>query len=131
MALLDAPAIIAFSSLEHRWSDEMNRSGRSSWRALGCAAVLGAAIAFPLGLFVGAGDAPRDERGPPMRPTTPPDRVPAARDLYSPRVISDPYVIEQQRRVARALAASCRRSGRHCAEAEQARRRIEEAEGGR
>ncbi|HEX8262864.1 MAG TPA: hypothetical protein VF547_08320 [Allosphingosinicella sp.] len=104
------------------------RAGRD-WRAIGCAAALAASIAFPLGLLIGGGGAPSVEPARPASRARPPaTRTPAHRDVYSPRVASDPYVIEQQRRVLRALEASCRQSGRHCAEAEQAGRRIEEAE---
>lgn len=96
------------------------------WRGLGCAVLLGASIAFPLGMLVG-GNEPAGEIS---SQSAPPDRsqAPVARDVYSPRVIGDPYVIEQQRRVLEALELDCLRSRRHCAEAEQARRRIAEAE---
>lgn len=100
------------------------------WRVVGCTALLAASIAFPLGLIVGGGGEPaRENSRRPGRPT-PSGPAPTARDVYSPRVIGDPYVIEQQRRVLRALESSCRQSKRLCAEAEQARLRIEEAEGG-
>ncbi|HEX8223491.1 MAG TPA: hypothetical protein VF605_06725 [Allosphingosinicella sp.] len=112
----------------------MTGRGRSDWRAVGCAAVLAASIAFPLGLIVGGGggsppgEDARQPAGASLRPG--PGPTPPARDVYSPRVASDPYVIEQQRRVLRTLEQSCRQSRQYCAEAEQARRRIEEAEAG-
>ena len=109
----------------------MSRGTGRDWRIVGCAAVLAASIAFPLGLIVGGGEPAREINRPPARPAPPRGPAPPARDVYSPRVTSDPYVIEQQRRVLRALELSCRQSKRHCSEAEQARRRIEEAEAGR
>jgi hypothetical protein len=109
----------------------MNRNGRRDWRAAGCAALVAASVAFPLGLVVGGGEPSPETARQASRPGPARVRAPAARDVYSPRVVSDPYVIEQQRRVLHALEASCRQSKQYCAEAEQARRRIEEAEGGR
>ena len=110
----------------------MTGRGRSDWRAIGCAALLAASIAFPLGLIVGGrggGPPPENARQPP-RAGPRPGPTPPARDAYSPRVASDPYVVEQQRRVLRTLESSCSQSRQYCAEAEQARRRIEEAEAG-
>ncbi|HYG46908.1 MAG TPA: hypothetical protein VD846_03105 [Allosphingosinicella sp.] len=107
-------------------------SPKRNWRSAGCAALLGAAIAFPTGVMVGGGGgAPREKAREPSRP--PPSRTAprTTRNVYSPRVATDPYVIDQQRRVLEVLEASCRQSKRHCAEAEQARRRIEEAESAR
>ena len=109
----------------------MTGSGRRDWRAIGCAALLGAAIAFPVGLIVGDEETPRGTARESRLPGSSGGVTPTARNPYSPRVAGDPYVIEQQRRVVRALEASCRQLTRHCAEAEQARRRIEEAEAGR
>ena len=109
----------------------MTGGASRDWRAIGCAAVLAAGLAFPLGLAVGRGDPPREKAGRPARPAPPPGPAPTARDVYSPRIAGDPYVIEQQRRVLQALEASCRQSGQYCLEAGQARRRIEEAEAGR
>jgi hypothetical protein len=98
---------------------------------MGCAALVGAAVAFPLGLIAGADEPPRaalkGETG--VDPSSGQRR--AGRNPYSPRVASDPYVIEQQRRVLEALETSCRGFKSHCAEARQARLRIEEAEGSR
>lgn len=108
----------------------MSRSGERDWRGIGCGALLAASIAFPLGLLVGGGggETAREEARAP-RPAAPPgDIAPAARNPYSPRVAGDPYVVEQQRRVLQVLEASCRQSKLHCPEAEQARRRIEEAQ---
>lgn len=107
----------------------MIRSGRRDWRTLGCAALLGASIAFPVGLIVGGGETPgRNASEPSRRPDSSGSEPRTARNPFSPRVSGDPYVIEQQRRVLRALEAGCSQLKQNCAQAEQARRRIEEAE---
>jgi hypothetical protein len=98
---------------------------------MGCAALLGASIAFPLGILVGGYDPPRQAPRGPGRPAPTGGQVPTSRNVYSPRIASDPYVIAQQREVLRALESSCRQFDRHCEEAGQARLRLEEAEAGR
>ena len=93
---------------------------------LGCAALLGAAIAFPAGIMLGRGGAapePAAEPGTGVSSRTAPNR--AVRDFYSPSILDDPYVIEQQLRVVEALELSCRQSGERCAEARAARERWE------
>ena len=50
------------------------------------------------------------------------------RNVYSPEVATDRYVIEEQRRVAQALRLSCEQFKTHCNEAEQAQRFIAEAD---
>lgn len=88
---------------------------------LGCALLVGMALAFPAGLMVagqGDEDAPRP-RG---------DAAAERRNVFSPHVRDDPYFREQQRRNVEALEAHCRDSGALCAEAEQARRWIEQAD---
>lgn len=106
----------------------MIAGGKRDWRTLGCAALLGASIAFPVGLMVGGrgGSGPQAEG--PARPAPSGGETRTGRNPYSPRIASDPYVIEQQRKVLRALEAGCRQLKQNCAEAEQARLRIEEAE---
>ena len=49
-----------------------------------------------------------------------------ARNPYSPIIFEDPYVLRRHREVVEALEAECRSFGSHCAEAEQARRWIDE-----
>lgn len=90
--------------------------------------MLGASIAFPIGLIVGGGETPSRNASGPSRPDPSSSESRTARNPYSPRVTGDPYVIEQQRRVLQALEVGCSQLKQHCAEAEQARRRIEEAE---
>lgn len=108
----------------------MTGSRRRDWRALGCAALLGASIAFPVGLMLGD-RTPREKAAGPSRSGPSSGEGRTGRNHYSPRIAGDPYVIEQQRKVLRALEVGCRELKQHCAEAEQARRRIEEAEAGR
>jgi hypothetical protein len=100
---------------------------------MGCAALLGASIAFPAGLMVGGGGSGAPDRGAPEAARSGPAGGDSrtARNPFSARILGDPYVIEEQRKVLRALESSCRQSKQLCAEAEQARRRIEEAEAGR
>jgi hypothetical protein len=105
-------------------------SATRDWGRLGCAALLAASIAFPLGVLVGAGGEPSRVGGREARRPEPAS-APTARNAYSPRVATDPYVIERQLEVVKALESSCRQSGRLCAEARQARLRIEEAESDR
>ena len=97
---------------------------KRDWKAIGCAALVGALIAFPAGVMVTR----RGEGGEPPQPSrNPPRGTATSRDFYSPNVVSDPYVLEQQRRVVEALERSCRDLGENCAEARQARQRVEEA----
>jgi len=105
----------------------MSSKRPTDWRALGCAAAIGAAVALPAGIFAGRAGlgAQSDERRPPA------NAGPRTRDINSPGFRNDPYVIDQQRRVVEALETSCRESKQHCAEAEQARLRIEEAAAGK
>lgn len=83
---------------------------------LGCALALGMALAFPAGLMV-AGN--RADRAPPSRGAA---STAERRDVFSPRILDDPYFLEQQRRNVEALEAHCRESGESCVEAGQARR---------
>jgi hypothetical protein len=85
-----------------------------------CAALLGAAVALPVGMMlagVGSGE-PRTRAAPPAAGT--------GRAVYSPKVLSDPYFLEQQRKGAEALETRCRAAGEMCAEAGAARRWLAE-----
>lgn len=91
---------------------------RSEGLRLAAALLLGAALAFPVGLIVaGNEETPRSSAS----------RSPAAvRDVFSPRVRSDPYFLDRQRENVEALEAHCRETGEPCAEARAARRRLDE-----
>lgn len=81
---------------------------------LAAAVLLGAAIALPIGMMLGGDDDTKALPG----------HTPAAapfRAIYSPKVLSDPYFLAQQRKGAEALEQHCRRTGELCAEARQAR----------
>jgi hypothetical protein len=99
-------------------------SGRD-WQGLGCAALVGAAAAFPLGMMFANREAPRQMPGPAALGNAPAAR-PIARNLYSPVVGKDPYVLDQQRKVVEALEAQCRETGAHCGEAKAARQWLNE-----
>jgi hypothetical protein len=91
--------------------------------ALGCALLLGAAIAFPAGLVLGGrgerqvSPAPRAQGGP-------------FRDAYSPTIFKDPSFLDQQRLNVETLEQACRSSGAFCAEAAQGRRVLTDLEQG-
>ena len=83
------------------------------------ALLIGAALAFPVALWItddrdGAGRS-RERRRP----------VAVGRAMFNPNIRDDPYFLEQQRKGIEALEAECRRTGAFCAEARQARRRLE------
>ena len=105
----------------------MSTGSSAGWRSLGCAAALGAVVALPIGVFIGASGW-QDGAAPSSGAQNVGGGGSGVRDVYSPQVLNDPYVIEQQRRVAEALELSCRQSGSHCEEARQARLRISETE---
>jgi hypothetical protein len=93
-------------------------SGRDLGK-LGCALLLGAAIAFPAGLMLaGGGERPRAPTAPHISAT--------ARAVYSPKLLSDPYFLDQQRKGVEALETHCRNTGEMCAEAQAARRWLAE-----
>jgi hypothetical protein len=98
----------------------MVMSGRD-WRGLGCAALIGAAAAFPLGMMFANRDASHRKAGTAARGNAPAVKA-DARNVYSPVVAKDPYVLDRQRKVVEALEAQCRDTGVHCAEARAARR---------
>ena len=82
--------------------------------------MLGAALAFPVALWV-AGNDDGDEDSPAPRRS-----AAVGRAMYNPSIRDDPYFLEQQRKGIEALEAECRRTGDFCAEARQARRRLED-----
>jgi hypothetical protein len=107
----------------------VSSKSRTDWRILGCAAVAGVVVALPAGIVLG--------RYGLNRPPSAPERnaAPVAgkrtRDVYSPSFRSDPYVIEQQRKIVGSLEQACRETRKNCREAEDARRSVEEAAAGR
>ena len=88
---------------------------------LATALLLGAAIAFPAGLWVAG------QREPGERPA--PQTAAARRAMFSPDIRGDPYVQDQLRQQVEALEAHCRRTGKMCREARAARTRMDELAG--
>ena len=86
---------------------------------LAAALLFGAALAFPVGLWV-AGDHDDAQSPAPRRSAA------VGRAMYNPSIRDDPYFLEQQRKGIEALEAECRRTGSFCAEARRARRRLED-----
>ena len=108
----------------------MTQKAARHWGVLGCAGLLGALIAFPVGLIIGS-TKPENIAAKSTRPEIARiNRRPPARDPYSPDIGNDLYVIDQHKRVAEALETSCRHFKSHCVEAEQARLRIKETAAG-
>jgi len=104
-------------------------ASRTNLRRLAVAAVLGAAVALPVGMMVGSKQA---EQAPGEADTQRRSAgTPGIRNSYSPKFRSDPYVISEQKRVVEALESSCREQKLYCEEARQARLRVEEAEAGK
>lgn len=84
----------------------------------GCVVVLAMAVAFLAGLAINRGS------GGPVRGAAGP--AAPARQVYSPKVLTDPYFLDQQRRNAEALERRCREQGELCAEAAALRRWLSE-----
>lgn len=91
---------------------------------MGCAAFVGAAVAFPAGVIFGARDAirqydPEAQRGHASGNAN-------FRKFYSPQIFNDPYVQNQWEKGVEALEKQCRNAGEHCSEAKAARRSLSE-----
>jgi len=93
--------------------------------ALGCALLLGAAIAFPAGLLLGSSGS---GGGPEGRPAS--RSSGGFRAIYAPSIRDDPYFLEQQRQNVEALEQACRSSGEFCVEAQRVRRLLSDMEEG-
>jgi hypothetical protein len=103
------------------------RASAREWQKLGCAAVLGAIIAFPAGiLFSGRGSEQQQTTG--SNAASVPAGAGQTRKPYSPDVLGDPYVLQQHREIVEQLEMSCHQTGESCAEARQARRYLRERE---
>ena len=92
----------------------------TDWRKLGCAALIGAGLALPVGLIVGGRQAAPERGSAAARMED--GRTADARNVYSPNISEDPYVLRRQRELVEALEMECRNLDTHCAEAQQARR---------
>jgi hypothetical protein len=92
---------------------------------LGCAAFVGAAVAFPAGMIFGGRDAsPQNDGAGAQRDGA--SVKTNFRKVYSPKIHDDPYVQDRWRKVVEALEEQCRNTGEHCTEAKAARRSLGE-----
>lgn len=98
---------------------------RKNWGALGCAAFVGAALAFPVGVIVGGREAV-GQKGGPLASSDDASVQANSRKFYSPKIHDDPYVQDQWRKVVEVLEAQCRHTGQRCTEAKAARRSLSE-----
>lgn len=85
----------------------------------GCALLLGLAIAFPVGFMLGGRNSSHEVQ---FRPAS---QTATRREVYSPKILTDPYFFDQQRRNVEALEDVCRRTGQSCREAREARHWLE------
>jgi hypothetical protein len=98
---------------------------RRNWGALGCAAFVGAAIAFPAGVIFGGRNAISQEDRPEAKRENASVKA-NSRKFYSPDIHSDPYVQRQWQKVVEELEGQCRHTGERCTEAKAARRSLSE-----
>lgn len=86
----------------------------------------GAAFCFWLGTLVPQ----RPQQGPEQeRPLAPSNRAPSqqtGRNIFSPSIANDPYVIQQWKDSIETLERRCRDANEFCTEARQARQQIKE-----
>jgi hypothetical protein len=92
---------------------------------MGCAAIFGAAVAFPAGVILGGRNA-RDQEDRPGAQRENAGVNLNFRKFYSPNIHNDPYVQGQWKKVVEELEEQCRNSGEHCAEAKAARNSLAE-----
>jgi hypothetical protein len=91
------------------------RMTRRERTVMGIALLLGAAVAFPAGmLFAGWQQQGQAPIGVPLEGA-------AARAVYSPALLRDPWFRDQQRKNVEALESHCRRTGELCPESRSAR----------
>jgi hypothetical protein len=109
------------------------RGAAPEWRKFGCAALLGAIVAFPAGMAFSSREPVQAEAPKARTPSGQPRKAMEGRNPYAPEVLSDAHVIDQHRRTVETMELSCRQTGALCAEAEQARKYLvtREAEGDR
>lgn len=98
------------------------RGAAPDWRKLGCAAQLGAIVAFPAGMAVSIRQPVQTDATEAQRPSGQARKKMEGRNPYAPEILSDAHVVDQHRRTVEAMELSCRQTGALCAEAEQARK---------
>jgi len=100
-------------------AEPVRKTGRR-W-IIGCLTVFGAVVLFCAGIVLGR------QQTRPERPEKPPvgltrrSAKPLVRNVFSPSVIGDPYVRDEQRKVVEALERSCRLANENCDTAQKAR----------
>lgn len=87
----------------------------------GCAMALGALALFGAGILLGRQNGGADRPTEPSRAASRPSAKALVRNVFSPTVVADPYVLDEQRKVADALDRSCRLQNDHCDTARKAR----------
>ncbi len=95
---------------------------KKDWLLAGCACLFGAILAFPAGIIFAGDPNGRTGASPAQKPAAAPRG--GARDFYSPDILNDAYVLDQQLRAVEALELSCREFNQRCPEAKQARQRL-------
>ncbi len=98
------------------------RTNRRSPFLLGIA--LGTVMGLALGILL-TGGGRRGERpaGSAQRPQS--TAVPAVRNIYSPTILDDPYVLQELEKSVRIFEDQCRTQRRFCIEAGKTRARLE------
>ena len=94
---------------------------RKGWIFASSIALLVAAALFVV-LIVAI--SPTKNEGTALRGYSAPPRA-ANRQIYSPTISNDPYVIDQWEKSIQALESACRNNGEYCEQARQARRSID------
>ena len=88
---------------------------------IGCLVVLGGLVLFSAGILLGrqqATTAQPEKRAPVTARALTKPRV---RNVFSPSVIADPYVLDEQRKVVEALESDCEHQRLNCDTAKNAR----------
>lgn len=98
------------------------------WQRLGCAAVLGAIVAFPAGVVFSRRESVHLEAPDSKTTTAPTLHSTDGLNPYAPNILGDPYVVQRHREIVEALENYCRKNGEDCVEAKQARRYLLERE---
>jgi len=94
---------------------------KAAWIA-GTLALIFAAAGL-LAVLISAVPSPRNESS--RRPSIDPSPQAAQnRQVYSPIIANDPYIIDQWEKSIQALEAACAKRGEFCVEARQARRSV-------
>ncbi|PTS87833.1 hypothetical protein DBR17_05335 [Sphingomonas sp. HMWF008] len=101
----------------------VNRSAPGAARGwlIGCLVVLGGVILFYAGIVLGRQQASTAQPGKHPPGTARASTKPLVRNVFSPSVIADPYVLDEQRKVVEALESACEHQRQNCQTARDAR----------